>query len=173
MSSQSTQTPFVEEVIDVIEEEERSQEDGQSEGDSDSDDHEDLKAQVGESSAGPSTSTSQAKKKKKKSKKNKALRLLKSLKPGEQKIPQALVDHVVEAVRKEHGENAAGADEENVRAALEQLKVMDVIKGKAGIAGRGKKDLGPHKVCLISYVCVPHIMSFSSVLGDAARATTR
>ena len=34
-----------------------------------------------------------------------------------------------------------------VPSKLEELKIMDVIKGKAGVAGRGKKDMGGHKVC--------------------------
>ena len=51
----------------------------------------------------------------------------------------------MEVVRKENGENAA-VDEQTVRTALDELKIMDVVKGKAGIAGRGKKDLGEHKV---------------------------
>lgn len=141
MTSQSAQAPHIEEVIETIAGDEHESDDG-----SGADDHDNAIDQVGESSAGPSSSTVDGKKKKKKSKKSKALKMLKNLKPGEQKIPQALVDHVVEAVRKEHGENSEAAEEENVRAALEQLKIMDVIKGKAGLAGRGKKDLGEHKV---------------------------
>ncbi|EJD02399.1 N-myristoyl transferase [Fomitiporia mediterranea MF3/22] len=96
---------------------------------------------------GPDTpgagSSSQSKKKKKK--KSKAAKLLNSLRPGQKEIPQSVVDKVMERVREEHGADVAGADEETVRKALEHLKVMDVIQGKAGVAGRGKKDMGTHK----------------------------
>ena len=79
-------------------------------------------------------------------KKSKAAKLLNALKPGQNEIPKELVDKVMERVRAEHGEGAPGTDEETVRMALEQLKVMDVVKGKAGFSGRGQKDLGTHKV---------------------------
>ncbi|KAF7363519.1 Glycylpeptide N-tetradecanoyltransferase [Mycena sanguinolenta] len=41
--------------------------------------------------------------------------------------------------------SSADANEENVRQALEQMKIMDVVKGKAGIGGHNKKDMGAHK----------------------------
>lgn len=84
---------------------------------------------------------------KKKKKKSKAARALAALK-GKDNIPQEIVDEVLQRVKQEHGEDAQGADEETVRKALDYLKINDVIKGKAGLAGRGRKDLGEHKVCL-------------------------
>lgn len=46
-------------------------------------------------------------------------------------------------------DGAAGrkeANEENIRQALEQLKVMDVANGKAELVGNSQKDTGAHKV---------------------------
>ncbi|KAG6918147.1 hypothetical protein DXG01_016336 [Tephrocybe rancida] len=89
--------------------------------------------------ASPSTSTQ--KKKKKKSKVSKALNALR----GNSEIPQELVDHVLDSVRAEGAAGSADANQENVREALEKLKIMDVVKGKAGIGGINKKDMGEHK----------------------------
>lgn len=99
----------------------------------------------------PSTSS-----KKKKKKRNKALKALTSLRGGDS-IPQDLVNAVLEKV-KETGQ-APEADESTVRAALETMKIKDVIQGKAGIGGVNKKDTGGHKVrCLFSQVayCETH-----------------
>lgn len=94
----------------------------------------------------PSTSS-----KKKKKKRNKALKALTSLRGGGDSIPQDLVNAVLEKV-KETGQ-APEADESTVRAALETMKIKDVIQGKAGIGGVNKKDTGGHKVrCLFSKV---------------------
>ena len=57
-------------------------------------------------------------------------------------IPQSLVDKVVKMVKAEHGEGAPGTDGAHVRMALEQLKVGDVIKGKAGIGGKKQEGDG-------------------------------
>jgi glycylpeptide N-tetradecanoyltransferase len=104
-------------------------------------------AQDPQPAASASTSTS----KKKKKKKSKAARAIASLRP-QNSIPQSLVDQVVEKVKAEHGEGAPGTDEAHVRMALEQLKVGDVIKGKAGIGGKNRKEMGEHKVCQVSWV---------------------
>ena len=109
---------------------------------------EDHTASIDTPGAGSSSAVSSKKKKKKKSK---AMKLLNSLKPGQKEVPQSIVDQVIARIRAEHGEDAPGTDEETVRLALEQLKIMDVVQGKAGIAGRGKKDLGEHKVCSHAY----------------------
>ncbi|KAF4603821.1 glycylpeptide N-tetradecanoyltransferase [Pleurotus pulmonarius] len=93
-----------------------------------------------EAAAEPSTSAP----KKKKKKKSKASRVLNALRSKEQ-IPQEIVDTVLNKVQVEHGENAPGVDEATVRATLEQLKIMDVMKGKSGIGGINKKDIGDHK----------------------------
>ena len=106
-------------------------------------------AQDPQPAAPPSTSTS----KKKKKKKSKASRALAALRPQDV-IPQSLVDQVVEKVKAEHGEGAPGTDEAHVRMALEQLKVGDVIKGKAGIGGKNRKEMGEHKVCQVSWMQV-------------------
>ncbi|KAJ7285742.1 N-myristoyl transferase [Mycena rebaudengoi] len=85
-------------------------------------------------------STSQKKKKKK----SKAARALNAIR-GRSEIPQELVDHVLEKVKADGEAGSEEANEDNVRQALEQLKIMDVAKGKAGIGGFNKKDMGAHK----------------------------
>ena len=84
------------------------------------------------------SSTSQKKKKKKKKK---------FLSGGKDEISQDLVDRVLDQVK---GDGAvAGSDNvnaENVRETLEQLKIMEVAKGKVGFGGLNKKDIGEHKV---------------------------
>ncbi|KAF5381046.1 hypothetical protein D9615_004033 [Tricholomella constricta] len=90
--------------------------------------------------ASPSTST-QRKKKKKKSKVSKALHGL----GGNSEIPQELVDHVLDKVKAEGGAGSVEVNQDSVREALEQLKIMDVVKGKAGIGGINRKDMGEHK----------------------------
>ncbi|KAI0041127.1 N-myristoyl transferase [Auriscalpium vulgare] len=90
--------------------------------------------------AGPSEpSTSSKKKKKKRSKVAKAINMLKG-----KEVPQQVVDQVLEKVQEQHGD-VPGADEATVRALLEQLKINDVIQGKAGLGGKNKKDAGDHK----------------------------
>ena len=88
-------------------------------------------------------STSSNKKKKKRSKAAKALRALR----GKDNIPQEVVDVVLDKVRTEHADTVPNADEETVRAALEQMKIKDVVQGKAALGGTNKKDVGTHKVC--------------------------
>lgn len=88
----------------------------------------------------PQASSSKPKKKKK----SKAAKVLNAVR-GKNEIPQELISHVVDRVAAEHGPNTPATNEDNVRKALEQMKIMDVIKGKSGIAGRGKKDMGEHK----------------------------
>ncbi|KAG1905880.1 N-myristoyl transferase [Suillus fuscotomentosus] len=88
----------------------------------------------------PQASSSKPKKKKK----SKAAKVLNAMR-GKSEIPQELIGHVVDRVTAEHGPNTPAANEDDVRQALEQMKIMDVIKGKSGIAGRGKKAMGEHK----------------------------
>ena len=91
----------------------------------------------------PEASTPSTSSKKKKKKRTKAVKALNALR-GQKELPQGVVDRVLEKV-KETGE-APGADEATVRAALEQMKIGDVLSGKAGIGGKNKKDTGGHKV---------------------------
>ncbi|KAJ7172387.1 Myristoyl-CoA:protein N-myristoyltransferase, N-terminal domain-containing protein [Mycena filopes] len=86
-------------------------------------------------------STSQKKKKKKKSKAAKALAAIR----GRSEIPQELVDHVLDKVKADGAAGSDEANEDNVRQALEQMKIMDVVKGKAGLGGHNQKDMGAHK----------------------------
>jgi glycylpeptide N-tetradecanoyltransferase len=84
------------------------------------------------------SSTSQKKKKKKKKK---------FFSRGKDEISQDLVDRVLDQVK---GDGAVADSDnvnaENVREALEQMKIMDVAKGKVGLGGLNKKDVGEHKV---------------------------
>ena len=101
--------------------------------------------------AGPSlpessTPSSSKKKKKKRSKAAKALNALKSVGKGKDVISDNVVKTVLEKVKAEGGEAVAGANEEMVRLALEQMKIRDVLQGKTGIGGKNKKDTGGHKV---------------------------
>jgi glycylpeptide N-tetradecanoyltransferase len=95
----------------------------------------------------PQASSSKPKKKKK----SKAAKVLNAVR-GKNEIPQELISHVVDRVAAEHGPNTPATNEDNVRQALEQMKIMDVIKGKSGIAGRGKKAMGEHKVYTTTHV---------------------
>ena len=131
----SSQKAKAEEIIDTTEDSEQLEDGSNSEPDDD--DH----IENGPSPAEPSTSS-----KKKKKKQSKAMKALNALR-GKQEIPQAVVDQVLDKVKAEGGSAAAGADEASVRAALEQMKIMDVAQGKAGIGGKNKKDMGQHKVC--------------------------
>lgn len=91
---------------------------------------------------GASQASSSKRKNKKRSKISKALNTLRG-----NEIPQSIVNHVAEQVKAEQGTDSTPADPESIRMALEQLKIMDVLKGKTGIGGRGKKTMGEHKVC--------------------------
>jgi hypothetical protein len=131
----SSQKAKAVEINDTTEDPEELEDGSNSEPDDD--DH----IENGSSPAEPSTSS-----KKKKKKKSKAMRALNALR-GKHEIPQAVVDQVLDKVKAEGGSAAAGADEASVRAALEQMKIMEVAQGKAGIGGKNKKDMGQHKVC--------------------------
>ena len=76
-------------------------------------------------------------------------------------IPQDLVDIVRDAVNTEGGlveeeeEPAAGpstggeqkpATDEQIRKALETLKIVDMLQGKTGLGGKNKKEMGEYKV---------------------------
>ena len=99
----------------------------------------------------PEASMPSASSKKKKKKRTKALKALNSLRSGKDNIPQELVNVVLDKVA-ETGQ-APGADEATVRAALETMKIKDVIQGKVAVGGGNKKDTGGHKVrCLLSEV---------------------
>jgi len=99
------------------------------------------------SANGPSASS---KKKKKKSKAKKALDALRGKSNGDDEIPQPIVDRVMDVVQSNPSALATvpkgELTEANVRAALQQLKIMDVVQGKAGLGGLNRKDMGEHKV---------------------------
>ena len=78
-------------------------------------------------------------KKKKKKKKSKLARILN---PISGSTEDKLVETVLEKVKAEH----ADADEDTVRAALQQLNLKDVVAGKSGLGGKNQKDTGGHKV---------------------------
>ncbi|KAF9484744.1 N-myristoyl transferase [Pholiota conissans] len=108
-----------------------------SDHESDSDGEQHGQAGVAGESSVPSTSNSSKKKKKKKSKAKKLL-------PNDG-IPQAVVDQVLDKVKAEGGPASLEVNAENVREALKQMRIMDVVQGKAGIGGLNKKDMGEHK----------------------------
>ena len=90
----------------------------------------------------PSAQTSSSKKKKR----SKLAKLLNPSGAAEDKI----VETVLEKVKAEH----ADADEDTVRAALQQLNLKDVIAGKSGLGGKNQKDTGGHKVRDCRVLCV-------------------
>lgn len=150
----AAQTASIEEIVESAHVEESNVQADGSESGSDAEEaveHEQTANGVDTPGAGSSSQSQPSKKKKKK--KLKASKLINALKPGQTEIPQTIVDTVMDRVR-ESGD-APEANEEHVRKALEQLKIMDVIKGKAGVAGRGKKDIGNHKVCYEVYTWMP------------------
>lgn len=131
----SSQTARIEEVIDATGDDDRDHA-------SDSDDEPNV---GGDGPNGSASSPSTSKKKKKK--KSKAARALNALR-GKSEIPQELVSQVLDQVRAGGAPGSEEADEATVRLALEELKIMDVAKGKAGLGGVNKKDMGEHKVRL-------------------------
>lgn len=133
----SSQQAKIEEIIDTAQDLDHPADASDSEAS-----NSDVNRDDEEAAGIPQASTSSKKKKKKKSKAMKALNALR----GKAEIPQEVVNQVLDKV-KDHG-GAEGADAETVRAALEQMKIMDVLKGKTGIGGKNKKDMGEHKVCL-------------------------
>ncbi|KAI6045692.1 N-myristoyl transferase [Pisolithus marmoratus] len=79
----------------------------------------------------PSSSNRQ---RKKRSKVSKALNKIRG-----NEIPQSVVNHVVEQVKVEQGNDSPAADPDAVRVALEQLKIMDSPQGKGGCGWPGGK----------------------------------
>ncbi|KAF8911013.1 N-myristoyl transferase [Gymnopilus junonius] len=126
MSAPQKQKEKIPEIIDTTIDADVSD----NESGSDVEEHDQF-AVDGVTAPAPSTSTSQKKKKKKKSKAKKLLNAIR----GKDEIPQAVVDQVLDKVKAEGGAAASEANAENVREALQQMKIMDVVKGKAGIGG--------------------------------------
>ena len=121
---------YIEEVVENV---------GGGQNDEEDSHGEDQDQPQASSSSAPAPSGGKKKKNKKKSK------ISKLLHPGEE-IPQQLVNHVVNEVQAKHGAGTEGTDEASVRALLEQLKIIDVLKGKSGLGGKNRKDMGEHKV---------------------------
>lgn len=49
-------------------------------------------------------------------------------------------------IRTKHGPSVNNElDEAHVRMALDRLRVLDVLKGKSGIGGKNRKEMGEHK----------------------------
>lgn len=120
-------------------------EDAQAEGDEPDTGSGSEEEQDEEPQASSSTAPASAPKKKGKKKAKAAAKALGAVLKGD-KIPQQLVDEVLNQVKKEQGDGSEGANEKTVRLALEQMKIMDVLKGKTGVGGKNKKDTGGHKV---------------------------
>lgn len=117
----------------------------------DHDEHSDLEV-AGESSTTPPT-TSGKKKKKKKSKASKLLNKLKAT--GEEQdageVPQEVVNKVMQEIRTQGTLSPEELTAENIRQALQEMKILEVVKGKAGIGGLNPKDMGEHKVRTFTY----------------------
>ena len=139
-SQKQKETERQSEIIDATGDSDGSDNNTDSEGELD---HDAEGQPAGAEDGGPSSSNAQKKKKKKKSKAKKLLNMLR----GNQEIPQEVVDTVLDKVKADGGAGAADVNAEHVREALEQLKIMDVVQGKAGLGGLNKKDMGEHKVC--------------------------
>ena len=105
--------------------------------------------------------TSSKKKKKKKSK------LARILNPVSRVAEDKIVETVLEKVKTEH----ADADEDTVRAALQQLNLKDVVAGKSGLGGKNQKDTGGHKVRVYHFVRIVYTDSGPPVLGYSACPT--
>lgn len=101
----------------------------------------DVNERAGSSSAAGS-SDGKEKKKRKNSKVSKALSALK----GKSGVPDELVNRVLDKVKAEGSVPEQDLTTENIREVLNQLKIMDVVQGKAGIGGLNKTDMGEHKV---------------------------
>jgi glycylpeptide N-tetradecanoyltransferase len=99
--------------------------------------------------------------KKKKKKRSKIARAISAMKGDS--VPQAVVDQVVAKVKEEHGEDSPAADEETVRDLLKQLKLKDVVEGKAGFGGKNRKDTGDHKVCCSCSECIRYLSGIDVV----------
>ncbi|KAF9454578.1 N-myristoyl transferase [Macrolepiota fuliginosa MF-IS2] len=93
---------------------------------------------------GSSTTALASDSKKKKKKKSKVSRALSALK-GKSKIPDELVNSVLDRAKAEESIPEGELTPDNIRDALEQLKIMDVVQGKVGLGGLNKKDMGAHK----------------------------
>ncbi|KAF8636733.1 hypothetical protein AX17_003536 [Amanita inopinata Kibby_2008] len=85
-----------------------------------------------------------AQKKKKKKKKSKASGAV-NLFRGPTELPQAVVKQVFEHLQTGDVAGSSDVTQDDVRQALQQLRVMDVLKGKSGIGGNNQKMMGEHK----------------------------
>lgn len=83
---------------------------------------------------------------KKKKKKSKAKKIIDALDPTNM-VPQAVLEKVVDKVKEDGLPGSENIEAEDVRQVLQQIKIRDVLKGKTGIAGNNRKDVGEHKVC--------------------------
>ncbi|EAU88866.1 N-myristoyl transferase [Coprinopsis cinerea okayama7 len=90
----------------------------------------------------PESSSAPAQKKSKK--RSKASKILSKIK-GDEDIPDEVVQTVAEKVKATGQVNAEELTPERIREALQQMKIMDVVKGKAGVGGKNQKDTGKHK----------------------------
>lgn len=129
----------------------------------------------GESSSTANQGASSSAGKKKKKKKSKASKLLNKLKGnGEDpdELPQEVVDKVMEEIRTQGTLSPEELTAENIRQALQEMKILEVVKGKAGIGGLNPKDMGEHKVRVRS-ACLARDtpLIYAVVLGNSTRST--
>lgn len=141
--------------------------------DASDDDEEPATTAAGESvqlhAATPSTTS-----KKKKKKRSKAVQVLNAIRGDG--VSKEVVNAVMEKVHAEGGEVAASANEAMIRMALEQMKLKSVLQGKAGVAGRNRKDAGDHKVRNAFYLgpfFSLYLTIIVSVLGNSTGTSVR
>ncbi|CED82593.1 n-myristoyl transferase [Phaffia rhodozyma] len=96
-----------------------------------------------------SAADGEKKKRKKKSKGKKVADKIKSALPGgEKEIPGAILNRVMEDVNKLPEAEREHLNEDEVRKALQAMKLMDMLKNESqglSVTGKNKKDLGEHK----------------------------
>lgn len=140
----------------------------------------DMDVDVGEAGAGSSSTAAQMdtpgtagkKKKKKRSKAAKALSALKGA-AGKDAIPDDVVQIVLDKVKAEGGSAVASADAEAVRMALEQMKLREVLQGKAGVGGKNRKETGGHKVRVFGSCCFKLGLTYSLERSSGQRSPCR
>jgi hypothetical protein len=124
-------------------------------------DTDEVSHKIEQDDEGQSGSTSNKKKKKKKSKAKRIIDALSSTNA----VPQAVLEKVVEQVKEDGAPGSENIDTEDVRQVLQQIKIKDVLKGKAAIGGNNRKDVGEHKVCFSALVEIltPYLVFSSGV----------
>jgi hypothetical protein len=124
-------------IVEIIDEHEEEDHDDESE------DEAEQPAASSSTAAATAGASSSSKKKKKKSKSRAAVKALKSS-IANGGIPQEMVDAVMEKVKEE--DPASQVDQKEIVRQMKAMQIMDILAGKKALGGKGKKDMGGHKV---------------------------